>query len=96
LTAATVAVLDSFAGDADDWQYGYDLLATSGLKSGSLYPILMRLADRGYLEARWDEPAAPGRPRRHMYRLTPAGRELVRQVMPAPGGRRRLRPQAAQ
>jgi PadR family transcriptional regulator, regulatory protein PadR len=43
------------------------------LKSGSLYPILIRLADRGLVEARWEEEQPAGRPRRHLYRLTSDG-----------------------
>ena len=46
------------------------------LKSGSLYPILVRLADRGLLETSW-EPGPGSRPPRHLYRLSPAGREYV-------------------
>jgi len=46
------------------------------LKSGSLYPILVRLADRGLLETSW-EPAQGSWPPRHLYRLTLAGREYV-------------------
>ena len=56
-----------------DWQHGYALAGTTGLKSGTLYPILIRLADRGLVEACWQEEPAPGRPRRHLYRLTAAG-----------------------
>ena len=41
-----------------------------GLRSGSLYPILVRLCDRGLLEAKWEESPAAGRPPRHLYRLT--------------------------
>jgi len=46
------------------------------LKSGSLYPILVRLADRGLLETSW-EPGAGSRPPRHLYRLTGDGRDFV-------------------
>ena len=38
-----------------------------------MYPILIRLADRGLVEACWQDEPAPGRPRRHLYRLTSAG-----------------------
>jgi DNA-binding PadR family transcriptional regulator len=38
-----------------------------------MYPILMRLADRGLLEADWESDPMPGRPPRHLYRLTGAG-----------------------
>jgi PadR family transcriptional regulator len=55
------------------WQHGYALASTTGLKSGMLYPILMRLSDRGHVEACWQEEPQPGRPRRHLYRLTADG-----------------------
>jgi PadR family transcriptional regulator PadR len=59
------------------WMYGYQLCEAAGLKSGTLYPLLIRLADHGYLEARWEDSIA-GRPRRHLYRLTSAGLALAR------------------
>jgi DNA-binding IclR family transcriptional regulator len=69
----TLAVLDAFMRDSQAWRYGYDLSREIGLKSGTLYPLLMRLCDHGLLEAEWREPAGPGRPSRHAYRLTQAG-----------------------
>lgn len=59
------------------WHHGYDLSKETGLKSGVLYPLLIRLSDQGYLESRWEEPERQGRPPRHMYRLTSAGIELA-------------------
>lgn len=56
-----------------DWRYGYDLTKEIGISSGSLYPLLIRLADEGLLESEWTPPAWPGRPQRHAYRLTPLG-----------------------
>jgi len=60
-------------GQPSTWQHGYALARQTGLKSGTLYPILIRLADRGLVEACWEEEPVPGRPRRHLYRLTPDG-----------------------
>lgn len=57
----------------DDWSYGYELSSSTGLRSGTLYPILARLADRGMLESRWESESVESRPRRHLYRLTAAG-----------------------
>jgi PadR family transcriptional regulator, regulatory protein PadR len=71
-----IRVLQALAADPARWRYGYDLATEVHLKSGSLYPILIRLADRELLETSW-EPGPPGRPPRHMYRLTPTGREYV-------------------
>jgi DNA-binding PadR family transcriptional regulator len=83
VTPATRAVLHSLAAARGQWVHGYDLLVGSGLQSGSLYPILQRLAERGFLDAEWERSAPPGRPARHLYRLTATGEELVRRVEPA-------------
>jgi PadR family transcriptional regulator, regulatory protein PadR len=55
------------------WHHGYELSKATGLLSGTLYPILMRLSDRGFLEHKWQETPEPGRPPRHVYRLTARG-----------------------
>ena len=75
-SAQTINVLLALGADPAQWRYGYDLATQVQLKSGSLYPILVRLADRGLLETSW-EPAQGSRPPRHLYRLTSTGREYV-------------------
>ncbi|MFM5907488.1 MAG: PadR family transcriptional regulator [Novosphingobium sp.] len=64
------------------WSYGYDLSKRANVKSGTLYPLLMRLESRGYLEAEWQEPCDRGRPPRHGYRLTAEGLRLARENLP--------------
>jgi len=66
------------------WQHGYDLLQQTGLKSGTLYPILMRLSDQGLLEATWQASELFGKPPRHAYRLTRDGCAFA-QSLEAPG-----------
>jgi len=68
-----LSVLAALSQQPSEWQHGYALAKLTGLKSGTLYPILIRLADRGLVEARWQDEPQPGRPRRHLYRLTAAG-----------------------
>jgi DNA-binding PadR family transcriptional regulator len=63
----------AFAADPANWRHGYELGREAGLKTGSLYPILIRLCERGLLEAVWEIERAPGRPPRHLYRLTGDG-----------------------
>ena len=70
----TVAVLQALAEDPGRWRYGYVLCAQLGIQAGSMYPILMRLADRGLLQTSWETEPVPGKPPRHLYRLTGAGR----------------------
>ena len=72
-SAQTLSVLAALCDQPSQWQHGYALAKQTGLKSGTLYPILIRLADRGLVEACWQDEPAPGRPRRHLYRLTAAG-----------------------
>ena len=69
----TLSVLAALCSEPAGWRHGYGIAKDTGLKSGSLYPILIRLADRGLVEARWEEGQPAGRPRRHLYRLTPGG-----------------------
>ena len=78
LSPQTLQILDAFLQDPTDWKYGYDLSRNTGLRSGTLYPILMRLADRKLLDTTW-EAAEMGKPPRHLYRLTPDGLQFVRE-----------------
>jgi PadR family transcriptional regulator PadR len=78
LSPQTLQVLDAFLGDPKDWKYGYDISRNTALKSGTLYPILMRLAERKLLETSW-ETAEIGKPPRHLYRLTADGLRFARE-----------------
>ncbi len=69
-----------------DWTHGYELYKRTGLKSGTLYPLLMRLHDQGLLESRWEEAVGPGRPPRHAYRLTTTGAGLAAEQAAAAEG----------
>lgn len=87
LSAHARHVLAVMAEAANRWRHGYDLCRQAGVKSGTLYPLLIRLAEQGYLEAEWQAPAEPGRPPRHAYRLTAAGLQLARDNPPIAAGR---------
>lgn len=76
-SSQTRAVLRALQRDSSNWHYGYDIARMTALSSGTLYPMLARLADRGLLEARWEQDAPEGRPRRHLYRLSTAGAALA-------------------
>lgn len=63
----------------EERRYGYDLLSSLaeaaggfvGVKEGTLYPVLHRLEDAGYIEATW-EAEGRGKPRKY-YGITKAG-----------------------
>jgi DNA-binding PadR family transcriptional regulator len=76
----TISVLLALAEDPGQWRHGYDLCQETGLKAGSMYPILIRLADRGWLETSWEVTTSPGRPPRHLYRLTRSGLDVIREL----------------
>jgi PadR family transcriptional regulator len=78
LSPQTLQVLDAFLQGPKDWKYGYDISRNTGLKSGTMYPILMRLAERKLLETSWEAGEA-GKPPRHLYRLTPDGMRFARE-----------------
>ena len=83
-SAQTIAVVLALAEQPATWRYGYELCQQLGLKAGSVYPILMRLADRGLLETTWETEAPAGRPPRHLYQLTGTGRALAAELAAAP------------
>ena len=74
-------LLDALLRRPADWRHGYDLLNETGLKSGTLYPLLMRLNDDGWLESEWRPPVPPARAPRHAYRLTTQGRACAQSLM---------------
>jgi PadR family transcriptional regulator PadR len=78
LSPQTLLVLDAFLEESAEWKYGYEISRGTGLKSGTLYPILMRMAERRLLDTAW-ENAELGKPPRHMYRLTPEGAQFARE-----------------
>ena len=90
-SAQTSRLLCTFLDDPKAWQYGYDLSKRTGLEAGTLYPMLMRLTDQGLLRSTWREADEPGRPPRHMYRLTAQGLAAARLLSPEPTMRSSLR-----
>lgn len=88
----TVKVLTQLLMRRSTWHYGYALSRETALPSGTLYPILIRLAEQGWLETKWTEPARAGVPPRHTYRLTNAGaRAAAERVDSRPKARAALR-----
>jgi DNA-binding PadR family transcriptional regulator len=83
-----LSVLAVLEADPTGWLHGYLLAKQTGLASGTLYPILIRLAERHLIEARWEDGQPAGRPRRHLYRLTADGlvaaRAALAQAAPQP------------
>ncbi|WP_167693063.1 PadR family transcriptional regulator [Sphingomonas azotifigens] len=77
-------LLEALAVHPQQWRHGYDLMKETGLLSGTLYPLLMRMTDQGLVEAEWHPPEQLGRPARHAYRLTAAGVAFAQTAAPLP------------
>jgi DNA-binding PadR family transcriptional regulator len=77
LSDQALSLLSALAAAGQEWRHGYELAQLTGLRSGTLYPLLIRLEAQGYLEAEWQPPTIVGRPPRHAYRLTASGLALA-------------------
>ncbi|WP_067465233.1 PadR family transcriptional regulator [Actinomadura macra] len=65
---------------AREW-YGLEMVQATGLPSGTVYPIITRLEECGWIASRWEDAAEhedTGRPRRRYYELTPEGTQAAR------------------
>ncbi|MFG2194977.1 PadR family transcriptional regulator [Streptomyces sp. NPDC048639] len=90
LTKPTIAVLEvllASTGNPPAW--GLSICRDADLGSGTVYPILDRLLERGWVIS-WDEAEPhPGRPARRYYELTGAGRLQAHAALDARRARRR-------
>jgi DNA-binding PadR family transcriptional regulator len=77
LSYAATAVLEAIA---SGHQYGFDVIAITGLASGTVYPALRRLEDAGDVESRWEDHRVAQRevrPARKYYQITESGQETL-------------------
>jgi PadR family transcriptional regulator PadR len=83
LTSQTLKVLGVLLSDPDAELYGLELSRRSGLKPGTIYPILDRLLKMEWVDRHWEDidPKVEGRPRRRLYRLTGVGAPAAREAI---------------
>ena len=84
LTPQTLAVVRALLVDPATARYGLDLARETGLKTGTLHPILTRLESAGWVESFWEKPSEhedQGRPRRRYYRFTGDGAQSARRAV---------------
>jgi PadR family transcriptional regulator PadR len=76
----TLVVLDALVSSPHNELSGAQIARITGLASGTLYPLLLRLERAGCVESRWetDDPHTLGRPRRRFYHVTSLGAENAR------------------
>jgi len=91
-TKQTVRLIEAFLERPTEEIHGFDLIGTTKIKSGTLYPLLIRLENLGWLESHWEESDRPG-PRRRLYRLSAEGEPAARRLL-AEANARKFRPAA--
>ena len=98
---ATAKVLIAFLEHPARDQYGFGLMGATGVKSGSLYPILERLERLGWIDSHIEviDERVAGRPKRKLYRMTGLGQTEATEAvagfyrdLPAPRWLPRLEP----
>ena len=82
-TPQTTAIVLALADNPSGWSHGYELCRQLGFKAGTVYPILMRLAERGQVETAWETDPPSGRPARHLYRLSGTGARFAEELRAA-------------
>lgn len=83
LSDQTIKVLNALMASPAAELSGVEIAKHAKLASGTLYPILIRLEEVGWLESRWEagDPSLLGRPRRRFYRITAEGSKNIEQVI---------------
>nr|WP_091090348.1 helix-turn-helix transcriptional regulator [Micromonospora nigra] len=93
MTLQVQLVLRALLHEPDRELYGLEIVDSTGLPPGTIYPIMSRLESAGWVESRWEviDQHAEGRPRRRYYRLASNGVTEARTALAAAGARRRDR-----
>ena len=76
---ATLQVLQAIA---SGYAYGFEIMDATNLPSGTVYPILSKLEESGYLKSRWEDARVARRekrPPRRSYEITGDGREAFKE-----------------
>lgn len=75
MTLQVRLVLRMLAEEPEQRRYGLEIVDGTGLLPGTIYPILARLEQAGWVDSEWEvlDESAARRPRRRYYRLTAAG-----------------------
>ena len=86
MTYATAMVLQALD---RGFRHGFDVIDATGLRSGTVYPLLRRFEDGGLVRSEWEDvevARAENRPPRKYYELTDSSNpllQLARQRYPA-------------
>ncbi|MFJ2621281.1 PadR family transcriptional regulator [Glutamicibacter sp. NPDC087344] len=86
-TPATAAVIGVLM-ESPDAIWGLQVVKATGLKTGTVYPILERLEDAGWITSEWDTDLTRKGPRRRYFKLdaaaVPYAQEYISSQQPKP------------
>ncbi len=77
MTYATALVLQALDGGH---KYGFDIIDATRLRSGTVYPLLRRLEEAGFVRSKWENVSiarSSNRPPRKYYELAKTAGDLV-------------------
>jgi PadR family transcriptional regulator PadR len=83
LSGPTLTVLRFFMSDIAQARSGAEIHLATKIGSGTLYPLLFRLEDAGWLSSEWEnvDPSREGRPRKRFYSITGVGQRAAREAL---------------
>ena len=92
LTMPTMAVLDLLlTANIDDPPWGYRICEEAGLGPGTVYPILERLEEAGWITGTWESSEPGDRPKRRTYQISDLGKRAYATALERKRPRVRLR-----
>ena len=80
MSGPTLKVLKLYLMSPAAERSGAEISKAAGIGAGTLYPLLARLEEAGWLRSEWEQidPSEAGRPRRRFYSLTGLGQTRAR------------------
>ena len=81
--AAFLKTLEVFLNEPTKKFSGLDICNKTGLKSGTVYPLLIGMEEKGWLVSEWEDidPEVEKRPKRHFYSLSEKGNRRGREMI---------------
>ena len=76
-----IKVISVFLSSTDKEFSGYDILKTTSLQSGTVYPMLGKLLEDGWLKSEWKNNPQKGKPDRLCYTLTVGGKREALKIL---------------
>jgi DNA-binding PadR family transcriptional regulator len=83
MSGPTLKLLTLLLESPQEGRSGAAISKATGLRSGTMYPLLQRLEIAKWIEGKWEDvdPTVVGRPKRRLYKLTRSGQVEARKAL---------------